>query len=213
MEVHHILKYIHVPSGGIALITGLFAILTKKRSGSHTLNGRIYFASMLIVFVTSIVLSILINSLILLVIGMFSFHMAACGYRSMQQIKKNLQKTLLPDLLAIGFGIVITLILLIIGGLLFYKGNAFAIVLLVFSITSFLNTRNFYKISISTKQIEKLKAHIGFMSGSYIAAFTAFLVNNGNWFHFPQWILWLIPTLIGTPLIIYATKRIEKNQY
>lgn len=49
-----------------------------------------------------------------------------------------------------------------------------------------------------------IKEHIGKMSGSYIAAFTAFAVNN---IHFlPSIIIWLAPTLFGTLLIIKFSK-------
>ena len=48
--------------------------------------------------------------------------------------------------------------------------------------------------------------HLGSMSGSYIAATTAFLVVN---IQLPQfnWTLWLLPTLIGSILIVRAIRK------
>ena len=50
-----------------------------------------------------------------------------------------------------------------------------------------------------------LYRHIGKMSGAYIATVTAFLVTN---IHFlPSTIVWLAPTVIGTPLIAYTIRK------
>jgi hypothetical protein len=50
--------------------------------------------------------------------------------------------------------------------------------------------------------------HLGGMLGSYIGAFTAFLVNNNNrWIHAPQIIAWLGPTIVLVPLIIYELNK------
>ena len=51
--------------------------------------------------------------------------------------------------------------------------------------------------------------HIGQMSGAYIATVTAFLLNN---FHIhPPWVLWLLPTAVGIPLIIIASRNWTKK--
>ena len=47
-----------------------------------------------------------------------------------------------------------------------------------------------------------LCTHIGRMGGSFIATSTAFLLTN---IHFePAWIVWLAPTVIGSPIIAVA---------
>src|SRR3954452_9361374 len=52
-----------------------------------------------------------------------------------------------------------------------------------------------------------LRAHIGGMGGSYIALTTALLVVNVG----PSpLIVWFIPTLVGTPLILLATNRVTR---
>ncbi|MFF2388977.1 hypothetical protein [Agromyces sp. NPDC058104] len=53
--------------------------------------------------------------------------------------------------------------------------------------------------------------HIAAMSVSYIAMLTAFLVDNGPqlpvWELLPQWVLWVLPTLVGAPLMFLAIRR------
>ena len=54
-------------------------------------------------------------------------------------------------------------------------------------------------------QKEKVLHHINNMMGAYIATVTAFLVVNIN-FVKPGWVLWLLPTAIGIPIILYYNK-------
>jgi hypothetical protein len=54
-------------------------------------------------------------------------------------------------------------------------------------------------------------AHIIGMGGSYIAMLTAFYVDNGKqlplWDRLPTAAYWLLPALIGTPLVYRALRR------
>jgi hypothetical protein len=56
-----------------------------------------------------------------------------------------------------------------------------------------------------------LRVHIPAMGGAYIALFTGFYVDNGP--HLPVWdrlpglAFWLLPSLIGVPLILRALAR------
>jgi hypothetical protein len=56
------------------------------------------------------------------------------------------------------------------------------------------------------------------MLASYIAAMTAFLVNNARHMGFggPIWLWWLLPTILGVPAIItwtrYYRSKFKKKQ-
>ena len=55
--------------------------------------------------------------------------------------------------------------------------------------------------------------HIGTMSGSFIAAFTAFLVQN-NARLFPAnlaWVGWVLPTVLGVPVIVLYIRRYKRK--
>ncbi len=58
-----------------------------------------------------------------------------------------------------------------------------------------------------TKRNYWLLGHIGGMLGSYIGALTAFLVNNGNHIPLPPIVLWLGPTVIFVPMIIWELRK------
>lgn len=59
-----------------------------------------------------------------------------------------------------------------------------------------------------------LYQHIGAISGSYIAAITAFAVQNGEAFGVTNhnWLLWVLPGVIGSFIISFAIKK-EKKKY
>jgi uncharacterized membrane protein len=54
------------------------------------------------------------------------------------------------------------------------------------------------------------RLHLTCMSASYIAMITAFYVDNGKnlplWRELPQTAFWILPSLIGAPLIFYALR-------
>ena len=56
-----------------------------------------------------------------------------------------------------------------------------------------------------------LRLHLRGMSGSYIALLTGFYVDNGPnlplWERLPTVAFWLLPSLIGAPLVVRAMAR------
>jgi len=59
-------------------------------------------------------------------------------------------------------------------------------------------------------------AHHGIgMGGSFIALFTGFYVDNGPflplWNHLPHWTYWMLPSIIGVPLIWRALYRFTRS--
>ena len=70
--------------------------------------------------------------------------------------------------------------------------------------------RNILKyIHGQTETMYWLKKHIGNMCGSYIGAITAFTVNQSSHIPLNPIILWLGPTLIITPIIVFELKKIK----
>ena len=56
-----------------------------------------------------------------------------------------------------------------------------------------------------------VQRHITGMGLSYVLLLTAFYVDNGKslplWSTLPLWAFWILPALIGTPVIVYALLR------
>jgi len=59
------------------------------------------------------------------------------------------------------------------------------------------------------------KHHAIGMGGSYIALLTGFYVDNGPflplWNQLPHWTYWLLPSLVGIPLIWLALHRFTRS--
>ncbi|MET3576628.1 DUF2306 domain-containing protein [Bhargavaea ullalensis] len=139
---------VHILSGIVCLITGLFALQAPKRRGRHTSAGTVYHASYLCVFITALVMSVVnwADSAYLFYIALFSYGNALLGLISARRKKKG------------------------------WMGP-----------------------------------HIGGVLGSYIGIVTAVLVVNvpripviNEW---PVLLFWILPTVIGTPLIVIAGRK------
>jgi len=61
----------------------------------------------------------------------------------------------------------------------------------------------------ATDQKVYLREHVGRMTGSYIAAFTAFLVNNTSFL--TPLVVWLGPAVLGFGVIWYFSRPYQKS--
>ncbi len=189
----------HIAFGFTALITGLAAIFSEKGQKKHRLFGKIFFYSMLGVAAIAIFISIIKDNQFLLIIGIFAFYMDYSGYRAIKN--KSLKPSAL-DWLILLIASCNSIFMLI-------SGNT---VLLVFGSLNSLFVISTFRIFIKTlqgKEIPKLQwlaRHIGMMLGTYIATTTAFIVVNVKHVN-PAWLPWLLPSIIGTPLIVYFVRK------
>ncbi len=184
-------------------------MIAKKGLSTHKLAGKIFSAAMLLVAFSAFALSILKPNAFLFSIGLFALYQNYAGYRAI----KN--KTLVAN----NLDWVMVIIALLNSVFMFYTLN---IVLMVFgainAIIAEQQLRMFLKLRAG-KVIAKnswLKQHIGMMTGTYIATFTAFIVVNykASWFNnaLPSWFPWLFPTLLFVPLLIYWSKKYTKKE-
>lgn len=195
---------IHILSGFTALVTGFIAIVAQKGKKLHKITGLTFFISMVVVCVSAILISLMKDNRFLLHIGIFSFYLVYSGYRSV----KN--KSLNPS--TMDWVMLLTAFVNCLAMLLSEQ-----LVLIVFSVlgTSLAaqDAKLFYNI-IKQKEILKnqwLLRHISTMLGGYIATFTAFIVVNVSLESLP-WLPWLLPTIIGTPLIAFWTKKYQPKK-
>lgn len=207
-----IILILHIIGGFIALVTGAVAMSTRKGGRLHRLNGKIYFWGMTAVFISAVTLSIAHHIPFLLMVGFFSYYMVVRGYRILYLKKLNLgQKAGWLDwgiVLAAG-GFIVYLVIWGINNAV--KGNGFGYVGIVFGFIgcSFLagDVRKFLRPP--TEKMHWWFTHISAMCGGYIATVTAFVVVNVHLT--PGWVLWLLPTAIGTPLIALTVRKYKKQ--
>ena len=203
--------YFHAFSGGIALISGITAIVTKKGSRPHIKSGNIYFWSMLSVIITGLIVGFFRNNIFLQAIAIFSFYMAFTGKRVLRY-KKEIRPTALDwsmNVLAL-----LVSILMLAWGILILIQHGFvgaAPMLIVFGGLLFSMTLNDSRKLWKKKFVKNawLLDHISRMGGSFIATSTAFLLVNTH--IEPVWVMWLLPTVVGTPLIMVSTSKWKKK--
>ncbi len=163
---------------------------------------------------SSLVLSIMHPNYFLFMVGVFTIYLVGTGYRYIylkllgsDQRPAIIDRTisvcmLLAGLLFIGLGINNLIAL-----------NNFGIVFIVFGILGLRFVKSDfdnYKGKLKAKNYWLL-AHLQRMTGAYIASATAFLVVNAKYspVDLPAAVVWLLPTVILTPLIISWSKKYE----
>jgi uncharacterized membrane protein len=197
------LLYTHIAAGGLSLVMGAVALSVVKGGKTHRTVGKIFFVAMLFVSFSAFVISIVKSLDFLLAISIFSFYMNYTGYRV---LKNRVVKFKWFEWLPLVFSVATV-------AYMFYSMN---VVLLVFGalLSMFIlqDIRLQFQDEEAIKKARQLRVltHIGRMGGTYIATVTAFLVVNIK-FVKPWWIVWLLPTVIGTLLITYFTREWTKK--
>lgn len=205
-EIFRILIIANAVLGGVSLLSGFVAAITKKGSRSHIISGRIFYYSL----GSSILLSLIAANMpdhynpFLFSVGIFSGYFILIGKRAIQY---KLPTHVFNTDRFIHIGMLMTCILMVLVPLVITKSfhivaGVFGLVGMIFAIRNLLDLRN-------TDQVRKnwLKIHIGNISGGYIASVTAFVVVNN---FLPGVYNWFVPSLIGGIFIFYSIKKVER---
>ena len=200
-----ILLSIHILAGSVALLSAASALLTEKGKKFHVLIGKAYFWSMVIIFLTAIPMSIITGNVFLFLVAIFSFYLAFSGMR----FAKN--RTGVPtrvDLIAVNFMFLSGVGMWILAIIFFIDNNSQYITLIVFGFLAlFLGYGDFQTFKNQTAiGKERIAKHLTNMMGGTIAVVTAVLVVNppAN----PEWVWWILPTFLITPVIFWWNKKV-----
>ena len=204
-----ILLTIHILAGTIALLCAALAVSLEKGKRLHVLLGRAYFWSMAAIFLTAIPMSIISSNIFLFLIAIFSFYLAFAGMRFARN-RKGIATTL--DWIAVSLMILSGLGMLILSAIFFTSENSQYIVLLIFG---FLASRLGYADLMSYTNNtatgkERISRHLANMMGGTIAVITAVLVVNPPFE--PEWVWWILPTALITPVIFWWNRNTLANQ-
>ena len=200
------LLYLHILAGFISLGIAYVLLFIKKGNKRHKKLGMIYVYGMTTIFVTAIPLSLLGEfNPFLFVIAIFSFYLAFSGYR--QGRDRNGAREQIDK--ALGIFITATSILFysmavslyLIEDSMWITSVIFGSIALVFSINDFRRMKiverpNFY---------DRTNLHLNLMLAGTIATTTAFIVTIDPFS--TLWLNWIAPTIVGTPIIIYFSRR------
>ena len=212
---------LHVSAGSIALLVGLIPMFSKKGSKLHNRSGLVYVYCMITVAITALLLCALqplqLLRLFLTGIAVFSFYLCMTGWRATKQKKTGPTSA---DRLLTYVTLVVSVTMMAFGGYLLQDGmSVFAVLFPVFGFLTFRNA--WYDFKSFDKIPEKMHwfyHHIARMGGSYIATFTAFLVNNVYRMlpnDAPAWIgtiSWIAPAIVGG-MLIGRTVRYYKQKF
>lgn len=207
----------HIAAGIISLIVAPIAMVVIKGGKVHRVSGIIFFWAMTWIFISAIFLSVYKWIPFLLMIAVFSYYSVVIGYRSIYQKQLHLGKGIIWydwftmfisgifNIGFIGYGIFLAITQQL--GFFAFLSIGFGLggLLLVFGqLKSFLSP-----------PIDKhrwLYAHIGNMTGGFIAAVTAF--STQVMVFMPGVLQWIWPSLVGVPLLSYwiSSYRRKLNQ-
>ncbi|WP_375561992.1 hypothetical protein ACE193_05430 [Bernardetia sp. OM2101] len=210
--------FFHVLVGGIALISGAVAILSKKGKKWHKYAGKIYFWAMTLVFITGIIVAGYRFNRFLFLIAFLSYYSVFSGLRFLKL--KKLHKDQNPKWYDWAAGVINGLANIIFIGIglhyLFRENHnlAGALLSIGFGIGGFMISYTNLKMFIirPTKHYHWYTAHIGNMMGGYIATFTAFSATVVSRFDLMNpFLAFALPPLIGVPILIYWTSQVEKK--
>lgn len=222
---------IHVASGALALIFGAAAMLQRKGSVRHRRAGQLYLAAVAVVIVSTVPILPLVNEKqepwvteYLISIDLLVAYLALSGAR-----KPKRRTHRWPDvLIAIGGACVA------VAFLLEAWQDAFLMRMLMDALNTPINldtqTASFFltvfglgillmvwedfylMLNPDLPRGRFLSTHLGRMGGSFLGLVTAVVVVNLSkpltQLGFPQWILWLVPALIGTLLIVRKVRQV-----
>lgn len=205
------IKLLHAIAGTIVGLTGLAQIILKKGGKLHRIIGLSYFLAWVVIVVTGGI----IGSPLITLFGVLGFYMALTGYRFGHKRSINISAS---DKAIIGVGLAVAIGTLGWGlYLILNSGNTFGIVAVFFGAIFCLTTWQDLREFVFGKHMRKLSGHkmqwyfehFGRMYISYIAAITAFSVIQ-NVFGITL-LNWILPTFIGTCLIILSNQKYYKQ--
>ena len=200
------LLYLHILAGFISLAIAYVLLFIKKGNKRHKKLGMIYVYGMTTIFVTAIPLSLLGEfNPFLFVIAIFSFYLAFSGYR--QGRDRNGAREQIDKVLGV-FITATSILFYSMAVSLYLIEDSMWITSVVFgSIALGMGINDFRRMKIDERPdfYDRTNLHLNLMLAGTIATTTAFIVTL-NPFSI-DWLNWVAPTIVGTPIIIYFSRR------
>lgn len=204
----------HIVCGGTVLLLGLFQMFNRKGGKNHIILGKIYVGAMWWICLSAWGIILFYRfSAFLMVIAVLTFYASFTGVRVLKRKKVGSEKwydwgvAILTGLFGVGLMVYSTYLFLN------TQNQILALLCMLFGIFTLQASVQDLRFFIKPGQPEKLwwlQQHIGAMGGSYIAAVTAFAVQNPNLFmpgSSHQWLLWLLPGVIGNVVIVFVRRK------
>ena len=200
----HYLLIIHILAGTLALMAAVSAVVSSKGKKGHIIAGRTYFWGMTIIFLTAIPMSIVSGNVFLFLIAIFSFYLA---YAGMRFARNRTGIANIFDWVAVGLMILSGTLMWCLAIYYFINNNSQYITLIIFGFIAislgYTDFRGYRHKSAIGKQ--RIARHLTNMLAGTIAVITAVLVTNI--YIEPVFILWILPTIVITPIIFWWNRK------
>ncbi len=206
--LENILLVIHITCGAVALLMAVGAMVTLKGGDNHKRAGRVYAIAMTGIFLTALPLAFMGSNVFLTLIAVFSFYLVFAGYRFARNSSGKADPI---DWIAVAImgitGLGMWVYALIIG----LDGDSQWVTLAIFgfiAVALSLADTMFHR-NQPAPGVRRITRHLTNMMAGTIATVTAVLVVNLD--TDPEWIVWLAPTVVITPIIVYWNFRIARQ--
>jgi hypothetical protein len=205
--MYKLLLALHIVAGNLALFAAAAAVIASKGGRAHAWAGRAFTAGMAVIFVTAVPMTFMRPNLFLFLIALFNGYLALTGWM------RATNRSGVPTTVEWTAAGVMALSALAMGGrgvFMLTQGDTMGIVLLVF--TAIGGTLAVSDVAGLRAQgfrgKERIASHLTRMLGGTTGALTAFLVVNVRLE--PAFVLWILPSVVTTPLIVYWTRRVRR---
>jgi hypothetical protein len=205
--MYKVLLALHIVAGNLALLAAAGAVIAPKGGRAHAWIGRAFTIGMTVIFLTAVPMTFIRPNLFLFLIALFNGYLALTGW--MRAVNRSGVPTPV-EWIAAG---VMALTAVGMGGrgiFMVTAGDTMGIVLLVFTlIGGVLSISDLSGLRAHRfRGKDRIASHLTRMLGGTTGALTAFLVTNVRFE--PAFVVWIFPSVVLTPLIIYWTRRVHR---
>ena len=204
MTTTEMLVVLHITAGSVAVAGMIVAMACQKGGLWHRRGGNAYALGMAITLVLATIVSIMTRNVFLLLVGSFSSYFVYTGWRLAKA--RNGVRSILDQYVTWSM-LFVSALMVVYGIFQIVTGITMGITLLIFGILAALPAWEDFKLGGQwPKGKERVKLHLERMGGASIATLTAVFVVNVQ--TNPDFIAWLLPSIVIVPFIIYWSRRI-----
>jgi hypothetical protein len=205
--MYKLVLLLHLAGGVTALVAAAGALATTKGDRWHVYSGRAFVLGMFVIFLTAVPMTLIRPNLFLFLIAVFSFYLALTGWL---RARNRSGVPALADWVAATAMAATSLAMFVWAITLIGAGDSRGVVLLIFGgIGGVFAIADLYFLRGNRYQGDvRIAAHLTRMLAGTIAAVTAFTVVNLRLE--PAFVVWLAPTLVLAPVIVYWNIRVRR---
>jgi hypothetical protein len=205
--MYKVLLSLHILAGNLALLSAAGAVVVQKGGRAHAWIGRAFAVGMTVIFLTAVPMTVLRPNLFLFLVALFNFYLVSTGW--LRATNRKGVPTRLEWGIAIGM-VIAAVAMAGRGAMMLGTGHSMGVVLLVFAlIGGALSLRDVAGLrQMRFRGPERIASHLTRMLGGTTGALTAFIVTNVR--VEPAFVLWLLPSVVLTPLIVYWNRRVRR---